>query len=155
MSWDIELENGALPSDSASFAWETTVVIDTGRNWGDQGGAQRSLQLAMDFCGEPRSIATGSLDKRSPSSLRVASRFFPKHVSSLSFREDAPTPRMPTAEWEGHSNGEPEVSISALDNLVDCHCLDVGWGHGPGWETNSFSGDGYRAHLFGTLHMVL
>ena len=153
MIWDIELENGILPSDSSSFAWETTVVIDTRRNWNDQEGIQQSLQPAMESRGGPRSIATRRSDEHSPYSLRVRSRFFSSRVSDLSPCGFISASRTPAVEWEGHLDREPEVST--WNDLVDCHCLDVGCGCTPSWETDSFLGDDYGVHTPGTLNITL
>jgi hypothetical protein len=128
-------------------------VIDTGRNWNDQGGTQESLQPVSDSRNEPRSIANQSSGEPSPSSLRVVSRFFSNCVPSPSPREGVLAPYSPAVEWEDDSDGEPQVSIS--DDLVDCRCLDVGWDFSPNWEANSSLDNDYGAHLSGTLHVIL
>lgn len=152
MTWDVELEDGILPSDSSSFTREATVVIDPGRNWDDREGTQQPIQPAMDFCGELRSIVTRSSGERSPS-LHIASRFFSNYVSSLSLGKDISAPRTPVAEWEDHSDREPEVSVP--DDLVDCHCPYVGWGRSPSWEADSFLSGYYGARQSSTSHATL
>ena len=155
VAWDIELENGVLPSDSSSFAWETTVVIDAGRDWNDRAGMQQSLQPAMDSCDGSRSIATRGSDEHSPSSLRVASRFFSNRVHSLSLREGIPVSRMPAFQREHHPYGELEAS--GLDNSGDCHSdPDAGRAlTSLSWETDPLLGDGCGADLSGTLGVSL
>lgn len=151
--WDTELENGILPSDSSSFAWGTTVVMDTGRNWNDNGGEQQSLRSVTDSRGQSRSTTTRCSDETSPSSLRVVSRFFSNYVSSLSLCEGESALRTPAVGWGDELDGEPQVL--ALGGLVDHPCLDVEWGRSsPSREGHSFLGDGYGAPLSGTLRVI-
>jgi len=143
-TWDIELEDGILPSDSSSFACGTTVVIDTGKIWSHQGGVRQFHQTAVDSCGNPRSVATRSPDGYSRSSPRVASRFFSKRVSSSSLRKDRPAPRTTTLDWDDNPDGEPEVPT--LDGFGYYRC-DVGWDRSSNQETDSFSGVYCGTHL--------
>jgi len=139
-TWDIELEDGILPSDSSSFAWGTTVVIDAGNIWNHQDGMQQSLQTVTDSCDKPRSVVARGPDECSCSSPRVASRFFSKCVPGFGLYEDRPSPRTPTIDWEDHPDREPEVS--SLGDVVDCHCPDAGWDRSSNQEADSFFGGG-------------
>lgn len=141
-AWDIELEDDILPSDSSSFAWGTTVVIDTENIWNHQKETKQSLQVAMDSCDQPQPLATRSPDEHSRFSPRVGSRFFSKCVSNL--REDRSAPGTPTPDLEDHPDREPEVP--KWDGFVHHHYIDVGWDCNSNQETDSFS-DGYcRGH---------
>ena len=146
VTWAIELENDILPSESSSIACNTTVVIDTVRDWGGQQAEEKSSNAVMNFCSEPRSIATRTPGQHSHPSLRVASRFFPNFVSSSSLRDDISAPRTLSSDWEDRVDGEPELLTS--ENSVP-RCLDVGRDHSPTQETDSFL-DGYcGAHISG------
>lgn len=124
--WDIELEDGTLLSDSSSFDWGTTVVIDTERIW--------------DSCDQPQSLATRSSGEYSRSSPRVTSRFFSKCVFGL--REGGSAPGTPSPDWGGHSGEEFEVP-----DWDDYHCTDVRWGRSSSQEADSPSGSCCRTHL--------
>jgi len=137
-TWDIELEDGILPSDSSSLAYDTTVVVDTGRIWGLRGGMRQPLQSIVDACGEPRSLKTRSPDDCSHPSPRVASRFFPKCVSAPGFRRDS-TPDcgdLPNREY---------VSLT-LDGCPDYPRPDVEWDDSLGQETDLFLSEHHGAH---------
>ena len=151
-NWDIELENGILPSDSSSLACENTVVINTARNWNSLEETQQPSRPTTDSRGAPQSVVTCSSDEHSPSPLHVASRFFPTHVPSLSLCEDISASRTSVVELE-YADGEPDVP--ALDHFADCDCLDVGWGCNPSLETDSFLDSDYGAYPSGTLHAIL
>ena len=139
-TWDIELEDGILPSDSSSFPWSTTVVIDTERIWNNQKWTTQSLQTVMDSCDQPRSLVTQSPGDYSRSSPRVSSRFFSKCASGP--HEDGSAPGIQTPDWEDRPDRGP-----TWDGFVHYCCTDVGWGRSLYQETDSFS-DGYRGtHL--------
>lgn len=127
MTWDIELEDGTLPSDSSSFACDTTVVIDTGRIWDHQEGMQQSIQTVADHRDKPRPLATRSLDEYPRPTSRVTSRFFSSFMPGFDLREDKPTPRMPTRGWEDPPDREPELPTLDDHLQVDCPRPDVGW----------------------------
>ena len=140
-TWDIELEEGNLPSDSSSFACSTTVVIDTGRIW-NQGGTQQSLQTIVDSCGKLHSIAARSTDAY-PRSSRVASRFFSRPVSGLGLPEDEPAPCALTFD----DCPDEEAEVPALGDFVHYHCPGIGWDRSSNQETSSFLGDHYESPL--------
>jgi len=141
-TWDIEHEDGILPSDSSSLTCGTTVVIDTGGIWNLQERIQQSLQVVVDPCGKPRCLTRGP-DQCSCSSPRVASRFFSKRVSCSSLRGD--TPRMSTPD-----RGDPpnlESVDPTLEGYPDHLRPDVGWDDSSVQETDSFLGDYCGTHL--------
>ena len=153
MTWDIELENGALPSNSSSLGWDTTVVIDTGRNWNHPEGNRHLVRSVVDPTGEPRSIATRSPDRRTHSSLRVASRFFSTRVPSPSLCGGTSISLTPTPDWEDYS-GE-ETGVSTLNGLIGYPHLDNTWGHSLSQGTDSLSDDYCENCIFGMYIMLL
>ena len=143
-TWDIDLENGVLPSDSSSLVTGTTVVIDTGRIWDIQERTREPLQVAMDPHNEPQLIATGSPARRS---VRVASRFFPNRGVGPSLYGTVPIPRTPAPDREDHP--DEELDLTTLHGSICSHSLDVEQHHTPGWETDSFSGDCHTTRISG------
>ena len=140
-TWGIELEDGILPSDSSSLV--TTVVIDTGGIWNLQERMQQPLQIAVDYCGEPRSLITRIPDESSRSPPHVASRFFFERVTGSSPRGDFP--RVSTPDRRDPPNWEPVTPT--LDSYPDYPCPDVGWDDSSGQETDLSLGDYRGTHL--------
>lgn len=137
MTWDTELEDGVLPSESSSLVLGATVVIDTKRIWNLQDKMKQPLQIVVDSCGEQLSLTTKFPDESSRSPPRLASRFFSRPVSGSSLRMD--TPRMPTPDSGGPPNWE--LVPPNPGGHLDCPCPDVRWDDSSGQETNLFRGD--------------
>jgi len=122
-SWDIELEDGILPSDSSSLACGASVVVDTGKMWNLQERTEQPLQTAVDPYDGPRFLTTRIPDESSRSSPHVASRFFPKRAPGSSLRGD--TPRTSTSDQGDPPNWGPVATTS--DYYLDSPRPDVGW----------------------------
>jgi hypothetical protein len=111
-TWGIELENGALPSDSSSISLNT-IVIDTRWSWNKE-GAQQLMHPALDSPDGPRSTASQSVNEPSHSPLRVTSKFFPNRVVGSGLR-DVNFPWTPAVDREDHPHREP--GTPALDDF--------------------------------------
>lgn len=137
----IELEDGILPGDPSSFACDTTVVIDTGKIW-DQEGAQHFLESGVSYCDELRPLAARNPKEHPPSrpASRVASRFFPERMPGFGLRKDRPTPRTSPLDW-GDPNPNREPEVPTLDDYLDYSCPGIAWDGNSNQGTSSSFGD--------------